>query len=143
MDYAQISKDVIAALYDSYEKLKESPLDQSLRILIELRVSQLNRCIYCCGFHTREAKNLGISDSKIAGLPQWKTSVLFSDAEKEALGWIESITQMTHEHTALETKLTDYFSAREIVDITACAAIMNALNRMTRLTSQKACDMSN
>jgi AhpD family alkylhydroperoxidase len=141
MNYAQISKETISYLYKSYEKLKESPLNQSLRVLIELRVSQLNHCNYCCNLHTKEAQALSINELKIKELSQWPKSEHFSAAEKEALSWAEAITNLKSEYTIETTNLACYFNEREIVDITACVAIMNALNRMTRLSTKTSCEI--
>ncbi|MBY0462358.1 MAG: carboxymuconolactone decarboxylase family protein [Alphaproteobacteria bacterium] len=130
MNYDEISKDTILNLYKSYESLNKSPLDQQLRAMIELRVSQLNRCSYCCQLHTEEAQKLGVEPIKIDQLPQWKDSALFSDAEKEVLAWSESLTTLSDTPTIKKTNLSNYFSEREIVDITVCIAIMNAFNRI-------------
>jgi AhpD family alkylhydroperoxidase len=116
-------QEIIAHLYESYEKLKDSPLDQSLRVLLELRVSQLNKCNYCCNLHTQEAQKLQIDELKIIELSSWANSEHFSAAEKEALAWAESITNLKDERNVLETNLTNYFNEREIVDITACIAV--------------------
>lgn len=130
MNYEEISKETITDLYKSYESLKQSPLNQSLRILLELRVSQLNGCNLCCSMHTQEAEKSKIESAKIQQLSQWQISELFSNAEKAALAWSESITRLDNKHESIKTKLLTYFSEREIVDITLCVTIMNALNRL-------------
>jgi len=130
MNYDEISKDTILNLYKTYESLNKSPLNQQLRVMIALHVSQLNRCSDCCQLHTEEAQKLGVDPLKIEQLPQWKHSALFSDAEKEVLAWSESLTTLSDNPTVKKTNLSNYFSEREIVDITACIAIMNAFNRI-------------
>ncbi len=143
MNYEEISKDVVSSLYKSYDDLKASPLDQSLRILIELRVSQLNGCTYCCTLHTQEAEKSGIEFSKIKNLPQWKTSDLFSAAEKAALAWSESLTKLDKCHAPIKEELHLYFSEREIVDMTLSISIMNAFNRMEiSLKNSKPCTIN-
>jgi len=141
MNYAEISKDIIDHLYASYEALKHSPLDPSLRIVLELRVSQMNACIYCCNLHTDKARQRNINELKLAALHQWHNSPLFSPAEKEALSWAESLTTLSNKRAVTDTKLAIHFTEREIVDITACVAIMNALNRMTWLKTVAACQI--
>ena len=130
MDYIKISKDTISYLYAGYKSLNESPLTADLKTLIELRVSQINGCVYCCNLHTNEALKLGINKDKIDKLSEFSTSSLFSDAEKEALKWTESLTKLNGNKKVQNTELFKYFSEREIVDITICISLMNTFNRL-------------
>ncbi len=130
MDYTKISKDTLNHLYECHKSLKNSPLDPTLRSLIELRVSQINGCSYCCDLHRNEAIKLGVDEDKIAKLAQFVTSNLFSDSEKEVLAWAESLTKLSANKKVQNTNLSQYFSDREIVDITICISLMNSLNRL-------------
>ncbi|NDB83477.1 MAG: carboxymuconolactone decarboxylase family protein [Alphaproteobacteria bacterium] len=130
MDYTKISKDTIGHLYAGYQSLNDSPLAAELKALIELRVSQINGCGYCCDLHTNEALKLGVSKDKIESLPEFATSSLFSDGEKEALKWAEALTKLDRNKKIRSTELSKYFSEREIVDITICISLMNTFNRL-------------
>ncbi len=130
MDYAKISKDTIGHLYAGYKSLNDSPLAAELKALLELRVSQINGCDYCCNLHTNEALKLGVSKDKIESLLKFTTSGLFSDAEKEALQWAESLTRLDGNNKVRDTELSKYFGEREIVDITICISLMNTFNRL-------------
>jgi AhpD family alkylhydroperoxidase len=130
MDYTKISKDTIGHLYEGYKSLNQSPLASDLKVLIELRVSQINGCSYCCNLHKNEASNLGINKDKIDSLPNFAGSSLFSDAEKEALRWAESLTKLDGNKKVGNTNLSKYFGEREIVDITICISLMNTFNRL-------------
>ncbi|MDC0534345.1 carboxymuconolactone decarboxylase family protein [Francisellaceae bacterium] len=130
MDYAQISKDTISLLHKSYNSLDQSPLNQGLRSIIELRVSQLNGCAYCCELHSNGARKQQVPQKKLDALPAWETSALFSDIEKIALDWAECLTLSCKDSESIKPELTKYFSDREVVDLTACVSLMNALNRM-------------
>jgi AhpD family alkylhydroperoxidase len=130
MDYAVISKETIGHLYNGYSSIKNSPLPQSLRALLELRVSQINGCNYCCNLHKTEAIKLGVDEDKINHLEQFLDSPYFSDVEKEALSWAELLTSLKTKPSVKTTKLHLYFSEREIVDITICISLMNAFNRL-------------
>ena len=129
MNYAEVSKETISFLYKSYNSLKKSPLEAAIRVLVELRVSQINGCEYCCKIHTEEAKTLGIPEEKIDQLTVWNIANIFSEREKLALRWVEELTYLK---ITQETKelLKAQFSEREIVDITSCASLMNGLNRL-------------
>ncbi len=130
MDYTKISKDTIGYLYAGYKSLNESPLAADLKALLALRVSQINGCGYCCNLHANEALKLGVSKDKIESLPEFATSGLFSDGEKEALKWAESLTKLDGNKKVHNTELFKYFSEREVVDITICISLMNTFNRL-------------
>lgn len=130
MDYAQISKETISFLYKSYNSLKNSPLNQQLIVLVELRVSQINGCVYCCQTHFEEAKKLQISFEKLNALTIWQTSDAFSKEEKIAFHWAEALTHLDHDLDKIKEELTKCYTEREVVDLTTCISIMNALNRL-------------
>lgn len=130
MDYTKISKDTIGHLYAGYKSFNASPLAADLKALLELRVSQINGCAYCCNLHRNEAVKLGVNQDKIESLSEFTASSLFSDAEKEALKWAESLTRLDGNKKVQNTELSKYFGEREIVDITICISLMNAFNRL-------------
>lgn len=125
MDYTAISQETMRHLLAGYESLKQSPLNQELRSLLELRVSQLNGCTYCCNLH-----EAGLCEIKVQQLPNFLHSTVFSQAEKEALSWAEALTKLSDKRRVEETKLAEYFSEREVVDITITISLMNMLNRL-------------
>ncbi len=128
MDYYQISKETVGLIYQAYESLKHSPLDQTLRILVELCVSHTNGCAYCIQIHTREAQEHGIAQEKIDGLPYWQSTDQYSEAERAAFEWCELVTEV--DHKANYSKLSPYFTEREIVELTTTISLINTLNRL-------------
>lgn len=130
MDYTKISKNTVGYLYEGYKSLNESPLSPHLRVLIELYISQINGCDYCCNIHKNEAVKLDINKDKIENLSKFSQGNLFNDSEIEALAWAESLTKLNGTTKVHNTNLSKYFSEREIVDITICISLMNALNRL-------------
>lgn len=130
MDYNKISKETFDLLYKSRASLGHSPLSASMRILVELRVSERNGCAYCCRVHTAEAVKAGIPQGKLDALSNWTSSSLFSKEERLALQWAESLTDLNPDLPQLKEQLLSTFSEKEVIDLTACIAIMNALNRI-------------
>ena len=107
-------------------------IDDKLKSLIELRVSQINGCTYCICLHSNEARNLGEPQQRLDCLIAWKESQLFSDREMAALAWAESVTNISTE-TGIEDKLTillNQFSEVEAVDLTLIISMMNCMNRL-------------
>lgn len=130
MNYSEISKETISLLHQSYASLSKSPLKQTLKTLVELRVSQINGCKYCIGVHTQEAKKLNIPLEKINSLHAWCLNEMFSKEERAALHWAEALTHLDNDLNQAKDLLTPYFNEREIVDLTTCIALMNTLNRL-------------
>lgn len=130
MNYAEISKETISILEQCSASLNNSTLNQAIRVLVELRVSQMNGCAYCCSLHSEEARKLNISQEKLDLLTVWYTSQSFSNEERAALQWCESVTRLEKDLEKIREQLFDYYTERQIVDLTACIAIMNAWNRI-------------
>jgi AhpD family alkylhydroperoxidase len=130
MNYAQISKETFDWLYKARASLEHSPLNASIRILAELRTSQINGCDYCWRFHSEEAKKLGIPQEKLNTLGDWQAAACFSEEEKAALLYTEAVTHLNAELKNAKESLQKIYSERQLVDLTACIALMNALNRI-------------
>ena len=130
MDYYKISKEIVSHLYDAHTSFANSPLSKQLRLLLEIRVSQINGCSYCINLHQNEAIASGIDEKKISDLENVSGSEYFNEAEQEALIWAENVTKLKTKVRVKNSKLDQYFSEREIVDITLCVSLMNAFNRI-------------
>jgi AhpD family alkylhydroperoxidase len=130
MNYAEISKEIFDLLYKTRSSLNNSPFKPQIRVLAELRISQINGCAYCCGLHTNEARKVGIPQEKLDVLPGWHNSSLFSEEERAVLQWVESVTCLDGDSSEAREDLLNIYSERELVDLTACIGIMNALNRI-------------
>ncbi|WP_434777197.1 carboxymuconolactone decarboxylase family protein [Neisseria sp. Ec49-e6-T10] len=130
MNYEQISKDVMKHLYQAHEMLTQSELEPQLRALVELRVSQINGCAYCCAMHAHEARQLGIEQTVLDRLSGWSLSSAFNDQQKIALAWAESVTQFLPNRHDLLAELHSHFSEKEIADLTLVISLMNAFNRI-------------
>ncbi len=107
-------------------------IDARLRALVELRVSQINGCAYCLDMHTQHAREAGESQQRLDCLAAWDETPFFSDAERAALAWAESVTDIgrTRAPDTVYNALKAHYSEREIVDLTMIVAIMNMWNRV-------------
>jgi AhpD family alkylhydroperoxidase len=133
LDYNQIAPNGAKALGGVYGYVMQSGLPGELVDLVYLRVSQINNCAYCLDMHTRELVKRGVKVEKLALVQAWEEGGrLFSEAERAALAWAESVTLVA------ETGVPDsaYKAAREIfdekqlVDLTIAISVMNSYNRM-------------
>lgn len=132
VDYGKIAPDAAEAMYATNSYLDNSSIEQGLRRMIELRVSQINGCNYCIWLHARQAREIGEPEDRIEGVANWRNANCYSEAERAAFAWTESVTRIIDGTPSSDqfAALQDYFDDRQIVDLTATAANMNALNRL-------------
>ncbi|MEM7547467.1 MAG: carboxymuconolactone decarboxylase family protein [Pseudomonadota bacterium] len=130
LDYVAINGSAIAAMATAKNHMPH--IDAALRALIELRVSQINRCAYCVDLHTTEARKAGETTQRLDCLTVWRECTFFTAREKAALAWAEAVTLISADGApnALFGALQNHFSEEEIVDLTLIVAQMNAWNRL-------------
>ena len=130
LDYVSINGPAIASMAKAKDDILS--INDKLKALIELRVSQINGCAYCVDLHTIEARKAGETAQRLDCLTVWREVHFFDKAEKAALEWAEAITGIVAngapEH--LYAALFEHFSETEIVDLTLIIAQMNAWNRL-------------
>ncbi|HKE17063.1 MAG TPA: carboxymuconolactone decarboxylase family protein [Kofleriaceae bacterium] len=112
--------------------LAASWLDRRLIALVNTRVSQMNGCVYCLHMHTQEARELGESEARLYLLDAWRESALYSDRERAALGWAESLTNIatTHAPDDVYRRARCHFSEKELTDLSIAIAMINGWNRL-------------
>ncbi|NEW59228.1 carboxymuconolactone decarboxylase family protein [Nocardia cyriacigeorgica] len=74
---------------------QEGWADARLKGLVRIRVSQLNACAYHLDVHTRAALEGGETQERLNQLAGWRDSPLYSDVERAALAFAESLTQLS------------------------------------------------
>ncbi|MCF6404619.1 carboxymuconolactone decarboxylase family protein [Chitinophaga filiformis] len=114
------------------KRLNASSVPGALRELIKVRVSQINKCVFCIEYHTQEALQQGESSRRIFALSAWEESPLFSESEKSAIRFAEEITHISVHGVSDKTyeKLKAHFNTKEIADLIVLACHINFLNRV-------------
>ena len=132
IDYFKTKPELITKFRALTAEQNEFKLDGKLRALVELRVSQVNGCVYCTDLHSREARELGENQQRLDGLPVWRESPFFNDREKAALAWAESLTLISQTHAADDEyeAVRKYFSDLEMVEMSLAISLANFWNRM-------------
>jgi AhpD family alkylhydroperoxidase len=100
---------------------------------VDLRVSQINGCAYCVDMHAREFLSADGGDlQRLNSLSTWHEVPFYTDRERAALQWAESLTRMGETHAPREDfdALQPHFSEREIAELTMAIAVINAWNRI-------------
>ena len=133
LDYNQVAPSGAKALGGVYGYVSQSGLDPALVDLVYLRVSQINNCAYCLDMHSRDLIKRGVPVEKLALLQAWREGgSLFSEAERAALAWAESVTLVAETgvpDSAYEAA-REVFGEKELVDLTIAITLMNSYNRM-------------
>ncbi|MCY1297532.1 alkylhydroperoxidase AhpD family core domain protein [compost metagenome] len=133
LDYTQASPGGVKALAGVYGYVMQCGLEDILVDLVYLRVSQINGCAYCLDMHTSDLIQKGVKPVKLALLQAWhEAGALFSDREKAALAWAESVTRVADTHVPEETfrLAAAAFSEKQLADLTIAIGLMNAYNRL-------------
>src|SRR4029450_5858138 len=75
----------------------DSGIDDRLKELVQVHVSQLNGCAYCVRVHGDRATKAGVTVDVIAQLPVWRESGVFSERERAGLELAEAFTFIAKE----------------------------------------------
>jgi len=111
----------------------ESSLGPALMELVQMRVSQINGCAYCLDTHARDLRKHGETWQRINSLSTWRETDLYSNRERAALNWAETMTRLVGNHRDRDAdfeELKGQFSDQEIVELCWVIAQINAWNRM-------------
>jgi uncharacterized peroxidase-related enzyme len=132
LPYQTIAPELYRALSGVNIALKDSTLGRSLIELVFLRVSQINGCAFCVDMHARDLLAQGEDFQRVNSLITWRETSLYSERERAALAWAETITLIAGNHASdnLFETLQQHFSDREIVDLEFAIAVINAWNRI-------------
>jgi alkylhydroperoxidase family enzyme len=114
-------------------------LDQKLRlpqqtaVLIREQVASINTCLFCMDaarwYAIRESSD---NRARFDALPEYRTSPLFTDAERAALDYATQLTTGKKVEPETFARLARHYSEREICDIVWLVASEH-LNNMTNI----------
>jgi AhpD family alkylhydroperoxidase len=133
LDQQDVAPDGMRALLSVHQYLTQSALPASLVDLVFIRASQINGCAYSIAMYSRSllAKSVGVE--KLMLLAAWReASDLFTDQERAALQWTESVT-LIYETGAADAdyhEAASQFSEKEMAHLTLAIGLINAYNRL-------------
>jgi AhpD family alkylhydroperoxidase len=133
--YYKVSPGGYKAMMGLEEFLARSSLEAKLIHLVKLRASQMNGCAYCIDMHWKDARAGGEPELRLYGLSAWREYADYTDRERAALAWTESLTRLTDGvPDALYEDVRKHFSEAETADLTYAIATINAWNRIAIAT---------
>lgn len=129
---AKDTPDLYAALLALNTSIAASDADARIVNLIKIRVSQINGCAFCVGMHIKEALDDGIEESLLHRLSVWRESSGFSERERAALDWAETLTLLAGSGVPDDAyqAARSQFSEQELSALTIAVGTMNLWNRI-------------
>ena len=125
----------IPALLRGYAKLEQataglSALPDRVKALAELRAATLTTCEYCIDLGSQIARRWGLTDAQLLALPAYRTSDLFTDADKVVLDYATAMSRTPVEVTdELFAALREHFDDTQLVELTHVIALENMRGR--------------
>lgn len=131
LNFFKANPKAMAVLVNLEQQIANSGLEKNLIELVRLRASQLNGCAYCIDVHTADARKIDETDRRLALLPVWRESNVYSDREKAAFAWTEALTLVADSHVPDEAweQTRQQFQEAELVDLTLLVTTINTWNR--------------
>jgi AhpD family alkylhydroperoxidase len=112
------------------KELDLAGIDPRVRELVRIRASQLNGCAYCIDMHTKDARAIGETEQRIYALSAWRETPFFTDRERAALAFTETVTMLADTHVPDEAyaALAAEYSEQEIAALISLIVMINAWN---------------
>jgi len=126
--------------------MKISELDRSLQLPQERvllgrgQVARINDCPFCVDINRYAAIKSSMSEAKFDALEQYRTSPLFTDAERAALDYATELTKEKRVNPQTFARLSKYYSERQICEIVYLIASEHVYN-MTNIALNIHSDM--
>ncbi|MEX3982270.1 carboxymuconolactone decarboxylase family protein [Paraburkholderia sp. EG287A] len=132
LDFYKANPEGTKAMIALEERASKSSIEKPLAELVRLRASQINGCAYCVDMHTADARKGGETDRRLATVSVWRETPFFTERERAALEWTESVTLLaqTHVPDELWERVKPHFSDQEIADLTLLIIAINGWNRI-------------
>ena len=130
---------------------KISTLDKKLLLpletvmLIRERIARINVCLFCIDIGRSFTIEASMNEAKFDALEHYRTSPLFSDAERAALDYVTELTKEKQVNPNTFARMSGYYSERaicEIVWLVASEHFYNMTNIGLNIHSDMLCDIS-
>ena len=132
LDFYKASPESAKAMIALEGAVVKSGLEPELLELVKLRASQINGCAYCVDMHSTDARKRGESERRLHAVAVWRESPFFTERERAALAWTESLTLIaqTRAPDADYEWLSSQFDEEERVKLTLAINAINGWNRL-------------
>ncbi|HUI31862.1 MAG TPA: hypothetical protein VLX91_16760 [Candidatus Acidoferrales bacterium] len=132
--------------YGKVSKLdKKLALPEETAMLIRQQVARINVCLFCMDISRYYMIQKSMNIEKFDALDEYKTSSLFTDAERATLDYVTELTKNKNADPELFARMAKYYSEREICEImwlVASEHLYNLTNIGLNIHSDMLCDIS-
>jgi alkylhydroperoxidase family enzyme len=120
-------------------------LPPELVLLIRHQVARLSLCLFCIDISRSFAIKAMMKEAKFDALDQYRTSALFTDAERAALDYVTELTRDKKVDPDTFARMARHYSEREICEIVWLVAsehLYNMTNLGLNIHSDMLCDIN-
>ncbi len=124
---------------------KKLQLPPETALLIREQVARINVCLFCMDIARSFIVKASMNEAKFDALEEYRTSALFTDAERAALDYVTELTKHKKVNPETFSNLARYYSEREICEIVWLVAsehVYNMTNIGLNIHSDLLCDIS-
>jgi AhpD family alkylhydroperoxidase len=131
VNYTKYS-DKVRGMFALEQSVRNSGLEHSLLHLVKMRASLINGCAYCIDMHSKDARAEDETEQRLYGLGAWRETPYYTDRERAALEWTDTLTQISTHHVSDELfeRTRQHFTEEEIVALTMAVVAINGWNRI-------------
>jgi alkylhydroperoxidase family enzyme len=131
--------------YSKIAKLdKKLELSPEMTLLIREQVAHINVCTFCVDIGRSFTIKASMNQAKFDALNKYRTSALFTDAERAALDYVTELTKNKTVHPDTFAQLASHYSEREICEIVWLVAsehLYNLTNLGLNIHSDMLCEI--
>lgn len=124
---------------------KKLVLPPETAMLVREQVAHINICEFCMDIGRMFVVKARMNEAKFDALPEYRTSALFSEAERAALDYVAELTRTKSVAPATFERLRRHYSERaicEIVWLVASEHFYNITNLGLNIHSDMLCDIA-
>lgn len=133
LENPQNAQKAMQAMFGLSNYIEKSGLEKNLLLLVDFRVSQINGCAYCLDMHSKDFRAGGDTEQRLYLLSAWRESPFYTERERAALLWAESLTGLTKSENVPDEifeRVRKQFSEQELIDLTMAVVAINGWNRL-------------
>lgn len=124
---------------------KKLSLSAETIMLIREQVARINVCLFCIDIGRSFTIKASMNQAKFDALEEYKTSPLFSDAERAVLDYVTELTKTKSVNPDTFSRMRRYYSEREVCEIVWLVAtehVYNMTNIGLNIHSDMLCDLT-
>ena len=136
IDISQLQPAAYQSMFGLEGYLAKTDVSTTLKELIKLKASMINKCAYCIQMHSEQARKNGETEQRIYALPAWQESPLFTAEERAVLALTEEVTQIAQSGLSDSTyrHCIALFGEQRVAQLIMQIVTINAWNRIAVAT---------